>query len=431
MNREKKLRISQCMIVKNEEQKIERALSWGRDVIWERVVVDTGSTDRTVELAEKWGAKVYHFPWIDDFAAARNYALDQAQGDWILTLDADEYPAPGTADKLLPVLAQAEEKRCDGIFGEIMELDEKEQITICGSRIRLYRNTKEIRYRRRIHEQLVRADGREMRLADAGRDVVFFHDGYAEEAYAQKQRSQRNLRLLERELADHPEDYEVMGYLGDEYQSFGETEQAAEWYRRSVDGMPERLAGSDPRSAHTFWSLISIYLSGGEEQKAEAVYRQAVRLLPEEADFDYQMGCHCVSAGRWKEGLAYLAQGLGKLERYKTANSSMKISADLENVYGNLALCYLRCGQLQQAVQTSVALLKVKPYDMKVLYILLAAFYQDGGERADGQEYVRGIAGFLEKLYCLSSQRDRLFIARAAREAGWDTLERQIKEGQI
>ncbi len=69
------VRLSQCMIVKNEEKNIERALSWGKDIMYEQIVVDTGSTDRTVEIAKGMGAKVYHFEWIDDFAAAKNYAI--------------------------------------------------------------------------------------------------------------------------------------------------------------------------------------------------------------------------------------------------------------------------------------------------------------------------------------------------------------------
>ena len=83
--------MSQCMIVKNEEKNIEQALSWGKGIFFEQIVVDTGSTDRTVELAKKMGAIVYFFPWIDDFAAAKNFALEQAKGKWIAFLDADEY----------------------------------------------------------------------------------------------------------------------------------------------------------------------------------------------------------------------------------------------------------------------------------------------------------------------------------------------------
>lgn len=100
----REVRLSQCMIVKNEEKNIERALSWGRDIVWEQIVVDTGSTDRTVELAESMGAKVYHFQWIDDFAAAKNFAIEKASGDWIAFLDADEYFMPEEAAKIMPLL---------------------------------------------------------------------------------------------------------------------------------------------------------------------------------------------------------------------------------------------------------------------------------------------------------------------------------------
>ena len=77
------IRISQCMIVKNEEKNIERALTWGKGIVSEQIVVDTGSTDRTVEIAERMGAKVYHFKWIDDFSAAKNFAISKAKGNWI------------------------------------------------------------------------------------------------------------------------------------------------------------------------------------------------------------------------------------------------------------------------------------------------------------------------------------------------------------
>ena len=105
-----KLRLSQCMIVKNEEKNIRRALSWGRDIMWEQIVVDTGSTDRTAQIAQEMGAKLFRFDWIDDFAAAKNHAIRQAGGDWIVFLDADEYLSPEDTEKLLPLL--------EGLSGE-------------------------------------------------------------------------------------------------------------------------------------------------------------------------------------------------------------------------------------------------------------------------------------------------------------------------
>ncbi len=86
-----RVKLSQCMIVKNEEKNIRRALSWAKEIAFEQIVVDTGSTDRTVEIAEEMGAKVYHFQWINDFSAAKNCAISHAKGNWIAFLDADEY----------------------------------------------------------------------------------------------------------------------------------------------------------------------------------------------------------------------------------------------------------------------------------------------------------------------------------------------------
>lgn len=75
----KHIRLSQCMIVKNEEKRIRQALSWGKGIVHEQIVVDTGSTDDTVRLARELGAKVASFTWCDDFSAAKNYALSLAE----------------------------------------------------------------------------------------------------------------------------------------------------------------------------------------------------------------------------------------------------------------------------------------------------------------------------------------------------------------
>ena len=96
--------ISACVITKNEEKNLGRWLKSMRVAADEMIVVDTGSTDRTCELARAAGAKLYHFTWRDDFAAAKNYAIEQAKGRWILFLDADEYFTPATVEAVRPLL---------------------------------------------------------------------------------------------------------------------------------------------------------------------------------------------------------------------------------------------------------------------------------------------------------------------------------------
>lgn len=97
------MNISLCMIVLNEEIALPLCLSSVKDVVQEIVVLDTGSSDRTVEIAKLFGAKVYYFEWCNDFSAARNQALKYVTGDWILVLDADETLTP----EIIPDLQQA------------------------------------------------------------------------------------------------------------------------------------------------------------------------------------------------------------------------------------------------------------------------------------------------------------------------------------
>ncbi|MEQ8172630.1 MAG: glycosyltransferase family 2 protein, partial [Candidatus Eremiobacterota bacterium] len=78
------------MIVKNEEDTLSDCLESVRGLVDEMIIVDTGSTDRTVEIAEKFGARIFHYKWHDDFGKARNFSLSHARGDWILVMDGDE-----------------------------------------------------------------------------------------------------------------------------------------------------------------------------------------------------------------------------------------------------------------------------------------------------------------------------------------------------
>jgi glycosyltransferase involved in cell wall biosynthesis len=82
--------ISLCLIVRNEQELLPRCLDSVRGVVDEIILVDTGSTDNTIKIAETYGARIYHYVWSDDFAAARNVSLAQANCEWILVLDADE-----------------------------------------------------------------------------------------------------------------------------------------------------------------------------------------------------------------------------------------------------------------------------------------------------------------------------------------------------
>ena len=412
----KHVRISQCMIVKNEEKNIERALSWGKDVMWEQIVVDTGSTDRTVELAESLGAKVCHFDWIHDFAAAKNYAIEQAQGDWIAFLDADEYLAQGDAERLLGVLDNLPPDRFDGISTGWQQINEEGKIFASGTQIRIFRNKPDIRYRRRIHEQLESTEGRELVIGDVVASLSMFHTGYQGEAYVKKNEGGRNRRLILEELKENPGDHEMMGYMGDECLEDGDRAGAEKWYRRSVENMPRRLPEGDQRSAVTYTRLLTI-LAEKEETSWEhirQIYRKAVEHFPKEADFDYIAGRFFAASGKASKASSYLEAALKKLDDFGCSNRALLLAANLMDAYDLLVRCCYEAGESQKCVAYAVACLKYDKYIMTVLSRLLLLLAPQGA----GKEDYHRILQFFWGIYDLSSLKDRLFLAKTAQKTG-------------
>ncbi|SFQ02695.1 Glycosyl transferase family 2 [Caldicoprobacter faecalis] len=123
------VKISGCVIAKNEEKNIARCINSYKDIVDEVIVVDTGSSDRTAEIAQNLGAKVYHYEWQNDFAKAKNFALSLAKGDWIIFLDADEFFAEGhcyNVKKYIKLIHR--NKRFDGIGCRMANIQENGEI---------------------------------------------------------------------------------------------------------------------------------------------------------------------------------------------------------------------------------------------------------------------------------------------------------------
>lgn len=111
--------LSLCMIVKNEENTLSRCLESVKDIVDEIILVDTGSTDSTVEIAESYGAKIFFYKWDNSFANARNYSLSKASKDWILIMDADDELVKEDKDKVA-LLINNEENKLNAYFGETL-----------------------------------------------------------------------------------------------------------------------------------------------------------------------------------------------------------------------------------------------------------------------------------------------------------------------
>ena len=238
-------RLSVSMIVKNEEQFLDQCLAALDGVAHQIVVVDTGSTDRTVQIAKAHGAEVHHFDWCDDFAAARNFALEHARGDWVLVLDADEVL---TTEGLNGLRQDMATPNLMGYRIRCVHLEPKpnggyQPMADAWHYIpRLVRNAPGLHFVGIIHEQIfssteVRAKDWQMKTG-FGKGALN-HYGYAEEIKTSRNKIDRNITLLERALEDSPQEPTLlMSYALDLYNR-GDVEKALETNRQAFQIVSE------------------------------------------------------------------------------------------------------------------------------------------------------------------------------------------------
>ena len=297
------------MIVRDEEDNLDRCLRSVRAVADELIVVDTGSRDRTVEIAHQHGAKVSYFEWCDDFAAARNDALAQAKGRWILQMDADEelvVKDPGRLRRLVTATPDA----CWGFFipVHLHESEGPRRSYNIFHRLLLFRNHPDLRYFSRIHEQL-RYVGRdtppEFRYSD---ELIVEHFGYVPSEIERKRKHERNLRLLSMALAEQPDEPFHHFNLGQQYEAMGRHAEAVEPLRQAI------TLCKDPRVDYlpmAYTHLLQALRLSGLAAETPAVIAEAEARLPWlTADFYYSAGAALQEFGRSERALAYFQKAI-------------------------------------------------------------------------------------------------------------------------
>jgi glycosyltransferase involved in cell wall biosynthesis/tetratricopeptide (TPR) repeat protein len=205
-------KLSVCLIVKNEEQFLAQCLKSVRSLAQQIVVVDTGSTDRTVEIAKEFGAEIHSFGWCEDFAAARNAALEHVTGGWILMLDADEELSETQHEKI-----RADMKKSDVIAYRLPLVNREKENEGQSFVPRLFRNAPGVYYSGRIHEQVfpsLMALGKPWGLATRFGTAQLLHHGYTKEMVRDRNKIERNLKLLRQAVEENSADANLMMNFG-------------------------------------------------------------------------------------------------------------------------------------------------------------------------------------------------------------------------
>ena len=277
--------LSLCMIVKNEIRNLPRCLASIKPYVDEMIIVDTGSEDGTPEIAAEFGAKVRYFEWCDDFAAARNYAISQASGDWILMLDADEELVVDSENFLDEVISRPE------IVAYILtyfEVNDQEKATP-SFRISLFRNIPNHRYVGRFHECL-QHQNQNSHL----KSLKILHYGFGKEQVQQKNIS-RSIPILERIRQEEGLSLMLLYCLAGMYADTQKTEKAQECYAEAFDRLlPNLLDGTPPNELSFVPSLIFTLgtqsLQAGDYETARLLCQRGLEWCPNYPPLNYLAG---------------------------------------------------------------------------------------------------------------------------------------------
>ncbi|MBS4174157.1 glycosyltransferase family 2 protein [Bacillus sp. FJAT-49736] len=329
------MKISLAMIVKNEEKNIKRCLERVMDLVDEMVIVDTGSTDNTISILQQYSdVKIHHFNWVDDFAVARNYSIEQTTGDYILVLDADEYIIEGSREDLESIMLT-------NSIGRILiksHFKKDNQIHYAKAYVSRF-FPRNIRYSGAVHEQL------ESNYSRVDANLKVMHSGYFE-----TNKSQRNIPLLFKEIKKDPMDGYYLFQLGKELRISKKYKEAYQFLKRAYELTTETVS--------YYGELVVELINCGKECNIEELFeiiKQNEIVLKNITDFHFA------------KGLFYLDYSLGyqnkshdllpKIERSFLTCLALKDRFHIEYVQGtssflaayNLGVFYEVTGDLKKA----------------------------------------------------------------------------------
>jgi glycosyltransferase involved in cell wall biosynthesis len=222
------LTLSLCMIVKDEEEMLPGCLEAIAPAVDEIIIVDTGSTDRTVEIAESFGATVISFPWNGSFSDARNTSLDRATSDWVVYLDADEHLFPEDAPLIRKLLGRTWREGFYLVETNYTGGDDSGH-AVTHTALRLFRNRPEYRFEGRIHEQKTHAMPTFLPERFETTTIRLRHYGYLKGRLVSKDKSRRNIELLEQERREAVSPFNSFN-LGSEHLALGDPAEARRYF---------------------------------------------------------------------------------------------------------------------------------------------------------------------------------------------------------
>jgi glycosyltransferase involved in cell wall biosynthesis len=254
-----KPRLSVCMITKNEEIFLDQCLKSLKDVAYEIIIIDTGSSDRTIQIANQHGIQVGFFEWCDDFAAARNVSIAQATGDWILILDADEEICRESVEQIPSLLSQKDVS--------LYRVGIQNQDTGSRSKTyvpRLFRNIAGLQFIGRVHETILPTlefISHDWGLRTPIGNMLLIHHGYTDSVVQSRNKVERNYNLLKRAVEEFPRAPHYRMHLGLELMRMEQVAESFAEYSQAFNLLnTDKTDRESPEVRETLITQYSTYL---------------------------------------------------------------------------------------------------------------------------------------------------------------------------
>ena len=409
------MKISACLIIKNEEENLPIYIDGIRAISDEIIIVDTGSKDNSLKILEnlkdkyKLNLKIYHFKWINDFAAARNFTLSKANGDWIISIDADEYFEEKSRKKIRSLLESvSNDKTILGVTTPYLDVN---KITgdVIGSSIqtRIFRNQDDLKYKGAIHEHLAYKGELNFKFINA--DIPIIHTGHSPEIVKDKIKRNNEIILANKNLAskDYPMYY---AYLANALKDEGKLKEAEENAKRSISLMEI----DDP----FFISSYQIYLGVKKAQNTsveemEQILRDALKATARHPDilaekFGFNLEHENVPFKDLKSLAIEIIEKANDKELQKKFLN--KTEAHLPFVHSILGAIYKAEKDFANAEKEYLIALKSYKHREDTLRELLSVIEEHSKENSK-EKYEKAIK-ILEEYYDINNPTDKEFLSK-------------------
>ncbi|MHC1745256.1 MAG: glycosyltransferase [Syntrophobacteraceae bacterium] len=368
--------ISLCMIVKNEEHYLPGCLSSAAPYVNEIVVVDTGSSDRTVEIAQTFGARVYHFEWINDFSAARNESLRHATGDWVLQLDADERLNLLGSPEALKEAASASGVDAYVVLIRCHHREGSHSTYSVNHNLRFFRRLPGIRYEREVHES-VELFLRRAGAATANASFMIEHEGYDVSGSTLTRKLERNLAILQQYVQRSPDDPYGLYYLGNTYKAMGRDQESLQALELSLqqEGAPESL------KAMTLNAMNLTYLATGDFNKTIETSEKSLQIVPNQNTARYFLGAAFFNKKQYQESLPHLLscyQYWSRPPKEKTTSITQEYTMSERDLLKSITICLANLNHYPKAIFYAKTYLILDNEDAHIHHILGLIFTKTG-----------------------------------------------------